>query len=368
MNGHGGNIYAASIRTGLPLNRILDFSASINPLGVPAKAARVIQQHITLLPHYPEPYSDRLTEYLGGFHDIHPESVICGNGSTELIYLVPRALRPKKVLIPAPTFSEYERACRAAGRVEIHHYLLREKNFDIDTDEFIREIERMFRNEQRTREQFTVRGMIFVCNPNNPTGRVVKKRDLLKIAEAAKRMKCVLVVDEAFIDFCPAESIIKEVRSNPYVIVLRSLTKFYALAGLRIGYGIIHPELSRIIKKFKEPWTVNSLVHDAVVAVLEDKKYEQISHNTVSRQKVLLQKKFRSMGVTVIPSRANYFLLKHSRAQDIINGLEREGILVRDCSNYAGLDDQYFRVAVRSGTENMILLNAVNRIMNTLGR
>jgi threonine-phosphate decarboxylase len=212
---HGGNIYEASRRTGIPEDRIIDFSASINPIGVPKGVARTIRRSVSRLPHYPEPFADRLARRIGETIDVPSDSIICGNGSTELIYLVPRVLQPAKVVIPEPSFCEYERACVVSGTQEIiGHRLKAEKNFDINPDEFVRTIAATTAPGGCT--------IAFLCNPNNPTGRLVTKKDVLKIAQTAASLGCYLVVDEAFIDYCPEETVAGSVRDNPFLIVVRS--------------------------------------------------------------------------------------------------------------------------------------------------
>ena len=260
MSGHGGNIYAASRRTGIPEEQILDFSASINPLGMPEGAARAIRDGIGRLYHYPEPYSEELASCVARHLAVDPETVICGNGSTELIYLVPRALHPRRVLIPNPTFMEYGRACSLAGVSGVVAMQLRDDvRFDVFPGDFI---DLMGGSEPCD--------MAFLCNPNNPTGRLVSREDVLECADAARRRGCYLVVDEAFADFCPEASVCGDVEKNPYLIVLRSMTKFYALSGLRIGCAVLHPSIAEKARAYKEPWTVNSLAQKAGIAALGD--------------------------------------------------------------------------------------------------
>ncbi len=346
MSGHGGNIYAASRRTGIPEEHILDFSASINPLGMPEQAAQAMKKSIERLYHYPEPYSEELTLCVARHFSVDPGMVICGNGSTELIYLVPRALRPGRVLIPSPTFMEYERACAISGASEVVNLRLQpERDFDILPDTFMRSM-----SGERPCD------MAFLCNPNNPTGRLVTREDVLECADEARRQGCYLVVDEAFIDFCPEASVCKEVENNPYLIVLRSMTKFYALSGLRIGCAIFHPSVAEKVKDYKEPWTVNSLAQKAGVAALGDGLFREASLDAMKEEKAFMESELRRIGVPFVPSRANYYLLKLDRAQELIVTLEERGILVRDCSGFPGLDGTYLRIAVRSRKENVILI------------
>jgi threonine-phosphate decarboxylase len=363
MKGHGGNIYEASEKTGIPQKRIIDFSASINPLGVPASSIAAMKKHLSMLPHYPEPFAERLSLHIGKHYRIKPDTIICCNGSTELIYLIPRALKPKKVLVTAPAFSEYERACRLFNKTRVISYELKpENNFDINPDEFISAMKGDLKSSRITYHSSRPFDMAFLCNPNNPTGGLLRKREVIKIADAARELKCCLVVDEAFIDFCAGESAIKEVSKNPYLIILRSLTKFYALSGLRIGFGVFPQRLAGLMKKYKEPWTVNSLAQEAGKAALGDTAYQQASLSMMKTEKMFLEDHFKRLSLDYIPSSANYYLIRTGDAKNIISSLREKGILVRDCSNFCGLDDTYIRVAVRSRRENKILLKELSAL------
>lgn len=369
MVGHGGNIYAASRELGIPADKIADFSASINPLGTPRSVIAALQRDLKDLRHYPDPAAVELTAVIAKSTGLPRESIVCGNGSTELIYLIARALRPKRVLIPAPTFSEYENAIkisqkpevgsqklmtrpktkrrRSGDEITISYLQLSERDgFRINADDFIAAMKERI-------------DMAFICNPNNPTGGLVSKADMSRIAEAAREAGCYLVVDESFIDFIPRESVVKRVKANPYLIVLRSLTKFYALSGLRIGYGVFDPQLIDTIRKCKEPWTINTLAQIAGVTALNDSAYKHETFRVIKEEKEYLEKGFRRIGIHYHPSRANFYLLRVGNAPDIVSRLRASGILVRDCSDFRGLDGSYVRVAVRSRRENMRLLKGL---------
>ncbi len=349
MREHGGNIYLASRETGIPECAIIDFSASVNPLGVPETAAKTIRENIVNLPNYPEPFAEQLSHEIGRHLGIDPDSILCGNGSTELIYLVVRALAPRKALIPTPTFSEYERACEMrAGVRSVQHVLRRENNFDMDPDGFIQAMEGC--------------DIAFLCNPNNPTGRLVSRDDLLRIARAAEACRCHLIVDEAFIGFLPGNSVVAEVGRNPYFIVLQSLTKFYALSGLRVGFGVFPSSLAEHLKRYKEPWTVNTLAQRAAFAALNDKIYREKTFAVIDEGKRFIEKGLDSLGIEYVPSPANYYLLRMDHAGTVIRSLRKKGILVRDCSNFRGLDRSFIRIAVKSESDNARLLKELSEL------
>jgi threonine-phosphate decarboxylase len=379
---HGGDIYRLAEELKMQERKIIDFSSSVNPLGVSKKVKAEIRKHLKYLHNYPDPEAKRFTKRLAQYHGIDPETILCGNGSTELIYLIVRTLNPQRILIPAPTFSEYERACTTSCKSQVTSYKLKkENNFDIYPDEFVKAIEGKLANLPSL--TFTKEGqeglnnsphithhsssscdMAFLCNPNNPTGRLLRREDVRKIADAAKKLKCYLIVDEAFIDFCADDSVINDVGENPHLIVLRSMTPFYALSGLRLGYGVFPQHLISRLKAYKEPWTVNNLSQRAAVVALKDKFYRNETLRLIKAEKQFLEKNFKKIGIEIFDSDANFYLLKISNAADICQQLKRKGILVRDCSNFRGLDDTYLRVAVKSHRENTILIKELTAILN----
>ena len=346
---HGGNIYKIAKKLGIAEDKLIDFSASINPLGISENVKEVIRRELDGLIHYPDPDSTELTDTIASHHGINADTVICGNGSTELIYLIPRVLKPRKVLITAPAFSEYEKACLLNYELGITNYELKEESkFNIDADKYI--------------DYMQGCDMAFLCNPNNPTGNLMSKESVLEIARAANEAKCFLVVDEAFIDFTPEESVIGDVKDNPYLIVLRSMTKFYALTGLRIGYGVFHQELIQKLKECKEPWTVNNLAQKTAVTALEDSSYAGETYGLMKEEKEYMEKCFSEMGIKHYPSSANFYLLNRSDAGSIVMKLRQKGILVRDCSNFKGMDSSYIRVAVKSHEQNEMLIREMKKI------
>lgn len=370
---HGEDICRLAEELKIQERKIIDFSTSVNPLGVSKKVKAEIRKHLKYLHNYPDSEAIRLKKRLAQYHGIAPEMILCGNGSTELIYLIARTLKPKKVLIPAPTFSEYERATIIAQSLEhgaqIKYFVLKkENNWSINPDEFITFMKGC--------------DMAFLCNPNNPTGRLLKKDSVLKIAGAAKDLKCYLIVDEAFIDFCqgtvpdlpPSQrqgaesglsliSVIKEVENNPYLIVLRSMSLFYALPGLRLGYGVFPRHLIERLKENKEPWTVNSLAQRAAVVALKDKVYREGTFRLMKEEKKFLEKSFKKIGIEFFHTDANFYLIKINNAYEICQHLKKKGILVRDCSNLRGLDNTYIQVAIKSHKENTILIKELAAIL-----
>ncbi|NWF76484.1 MAG: threonine-phosphate decarboxylase [Nitrospirae bacterium] len=355
---HGGNIYYLANALNMQERKIIDFSSSVNPLGVSKKVKAEIRKNLKYLHNYPDTETDRLRKRIAQYYGISFENILCGNGSTELIYLIVKVLKPQRVLIMAPTFSEYERAVTITEsqerRAEIEFYFLKEeKRFEIEPEEFIAEMER---REGKI-------DMVFLCNPNNPTGKLISKDDVIKIADAARENRCYLIVDEAFIDFIPDNSIISETISNPYLIVLRSMSFFYALPGLRIGYGIFPSGLIGSLKRAKQPWTVNSLAQRAAVISLKDKVYMKETLRLIKDEKKFFEKNFKKLKIEYFESDANFYLLRFKNAPEIYKRLLKKGILLRDCSNFRGLDSTYLRVAVKNHRENTILIKEIAKIL-----
>jgi len=351
---HGGNIYRFAESLGLREEEVIDFSASINPLGVPESVRSAIVGSLDRVFNYPDADARDTTLKLAGHIGVSPDSIVCGNGSTELIYLVARALMPERVLIPAPTFSEYQSACERRHGTDIIYYRMdKEHSFDVIPEEFIRSMAGGNKGSFRC-------DMAFLCNPNNPTGRLVGRDHMCEIADGARKAKCTLVVDVAFIDFCPRASIVDEVKNNPYLVVLRSLTKFYALSGLRIGYGVLPSSLLEVIRGAKEPWTVNTLAQKAGIAALDDSAYKAETFKTLAREKRNLEDGFSRFGISYLPSEANFFLLNLRNGPEVAQYLGKQGILVRGCSNFVGLDETYIRVAVKSEEDNIRLFKGIS--------
>jgi threonine-phosphate decarboxylase len=347
---HGGDIYRLAEELRVPERKVLDFSSSVNPLGVSKKIKAELRKHLKYLHNYPDPGAARLRKRLAQHHGIDPEMILCGNGSTELIYLVAGALRPQSVLVPAPTFSEYERACQISSKCHVASFMLdTENNFDINPDEFA------IAMQGKT--------LAFLCNPNNPTGGLMGREYVRDVADAAKDLGCYFVVDEAFIDFCPGASVIRDVVDNPHLIVLRTMSNFYSLAGLRVGYGVFPRHIVDRLKEIREPWTMNNLSQRAAVAALRDKVFREETFVLMQQEKRFLEKSFRKLGLEFFPSRTNFYLLKMDSADEAVRTLKTKGILLRDCSDFRGLDSTYLRVAVKSHKDNTVLVRELTAFL-----
>lgn len=343
-SGHGGDIYSLADDLKVARRNIIDFSVSTNPLGVSNKVKAALRKNLKFLDRYPDTSCRSLKKLISLKSEIPVDNILIGNGSTELIYLIIRALKPTRVLLLAPTFSEYESALTMYSHNECALLFLIQKSeegFAINVKEYM--------------EQMEGCTMAFLCNPNSPTATFLEKNEVLKIANHAREIGCVLVVDEAFVDFLPEISIKNEVACNPYLIVLHSLTKFYALSGLRIGAMYFHNRFQEAFNAQKEPWSVNILAEVAGIAALKDKQYIRRTFEFLKLEKSYIEKKLKKLGIYYYPSKTNYYLLKDDRSPQFYEQLRQRGILVRDCSNYRGLSSEYLRIAVKGRKENAAL-------------
>lgn len=338
----------------MTLSEVVDFSASINPLGMPPHARAAYRQALAKVVHYPEPYSESLTLALADYHKLDPAAILVGNGSTQLIYLCARTLAPRRTLLVAPLFSEHEAAFRATGAT-VDYFLLRPPAFTV---EFVRLARTLAEGSYDT---------LVLTNPNSPTGTLTERAQLEELARMCRKTKTRLLVDETFIDWQEEESIKQIAVRNQHVILFRSLTKFFALPGLRVGYLIAHPTVSARMKARLEPWSVNTVAQEVGKACLQDQQFIKRSRTFLVREREWLCSRLRALpGLHVFPSQANFLLAQLLRqdmtARDLADHLGQHQLLIRACDNFGGLGKQFFRVAVRTRKENLRLLKALRGI------
>lgn len=356
---HGGNVYAAARELRRPIASVLDFSASINALGPSLKAIRALLDAAPLLQHYPDPDCVHLRRAIGQRWHISPDQLVVGNGSTELIDLIPRALSIRSALIVGPTYGEYSRAVhRAGGRINIV-LARKEEGYRPPLDQVTQKLAA----PRKTRPAIDA---VFVCHPNNPTGQPCHPNDLRALLRAADRARVWMVVDESFIDYCEALTCLQQLPSDSRLIILRGFTKFYGLPGLRIGYSISSPPVAALLRQHQPPWSVNVVAQRAAEAALSDRGHARRSLAFVrtERERLIRQLSLLS-GLTVFPSAANFLLLelpRPFRATAIAVRLRRLGVLIRDCSSVEGCTVRAVRIAVRTKGENDRLLAVLSKV------
>ncbi len=354
---HGGNIYEAAKRYGIKENEIIDFSANINPLGIPDKLKEAIASNLGCIESYPDPDYKDLVAAIAHHNCINENYVIPGNGATEIIFQIAEAVKPKKSLLLAPTFLEYERALRKAGS-DIEYYMLNENNdFKIEGEDFLHKL--------RGEIDF-----VAICNPNNPTGQIIEKELLLRILMKCKRSKINLMIDEAFIDFLDNQeenSLIDCLDDYDNLFIIRALTKFFAIPGLRIGYGLIsNQSIKEKILNNKEPWTINGFAAISGHVLLKDKEYIRKSKEFFKKEKKYMYQELKKInGIKLYKPKANYILFKLlSYPGDLKDMMIKKKILIRQCDNYINLDSSFFRAAIKDRESNLKLINVLKEVVD----
>ena len=353
-NVHGGNVHKASRLLHTSLNQILDFSANINPLGMSSKGLDAVKDALQDVIHYPDPDMTHLYSITSELWNIPKECIVFGNGAAELIYAICRLPQIEGVYVPAPGFSEYSHGAKSCGLPIVEYPL----EFDEHIFSFSYDLNTMLQDLQQSNHQ-----LVFIGNPNNPCG-TLWKQESCELFEVCKKNGHYLVFDESFVDFLgDAYSMRNYVKDYDNVIVVHSLTKFYAVPGLRIGAMMANPMIINFIKSHIPSWTVNHLAQIYSEKALQDTDYIQETRAVLKQEKEWLYKKIVQMDVLqCIEPSVNYILCHlddQYSLEDMIQHLYHQSILIRDCSHYTGLGPNWFRMAVKTREQNEQLLQAL---------
>jgi adenosylcobyric acid synthase len=361
---HGGNRRRLAQAAGGPEQDLLDFSASINPLGPPKWLPEVVLANLRAVEHYPDPECLRLVEAISARYSVAPERVVVGNGSAEIIAALPRVLGGlaggvpgvTRAVIPVPAYGDYTRAAAQAGLAVRTVALDETKGFALDGDEVGACLE--------------AGDMVFMGRPNNPTGTLCAREDLLSLA--ARHPGTWFFVDEAFVEFVLDEAGAPDPGllgvDLPNLVVVRSLTKLYAIPGLRLGFVVASPVPAAALRRALVPWSVNALAQAVGVAALADEEYVRATRDFVVQERGRLAAELSALsGLQVFPGSANYLLVRVSGGQrdavDLAARLLQRGIAIRACDDFEGLDGSYFRVAVRTAEEDDRLLAELRSLL-----
>lgn len=342
MNFEHGGIYNSDI--------LYDFSANLNPLGIPKSVINLLKNSVDEWDKYPDPYCRKLTEKIG-FHENFPaENIVCGNGAADLIYRIIQAFKPKKSVICAPSFSEYKKALTAFESEIIVHNLSEKNNFILGSGI----IELLTENID----------MLILCSPNNPTGKTIDTEILKNICEKCLEKNIIFLCDECFMDFVKNGKN-KSIRNfiNKNIIILKAFTKVYAMAGLRLGYALFgNTENTEKVRKTGQFWSVSSPAQIAGIAALDEKNYIQMTIEFIENERDFLLNELSKLNFKLYNSEANFILFKSNLPLDEL--LLKHKILIRSCANFDGLGEIFFRIAVRSHEENIALIEALRRLEN----
>lgn len=372
MDFHGGNIYKVFREKNL--KEIMDYSSNINPYGIPESLKKRITENLEVLERYPDPDYVELREKLAHLNRVDMSDIVLGNGATEIIFLFMKVINPKKILIVSPTFGEYERAVKATEipgdivslscsngdnknienkKIEIEYFELKESDdFKLNIGNLKNELEKKY-------------DLLIICNPNNPTGKFLKLTQTEEILKECNKYDTKLFIDEAFIEFLAdgmKESIINTEENKNNLFVTRAFTKFFAIPGLRLGYGMYFDrELEKKISEKKEPWSVNNIAEMAGLTVLDDTEYIEKTLKWIAEEKVYMYEKLNEIsGIKVYETEVNFITGKIDEnlfseglnVKILREKMLEQGILIRDASNFKFLDERFFRLAIKDRESN----------------
>lgn len=347
---HGGDIVGARA---VWQGELLDFSANLNPLGMPEAVRKAAEDAVREAIHYPDSLCRALCAAIARRDSVAPEQVLCGNGAADLVFRLAFSQRPRRVLVTAPTFSEYQDAIQAAGGEVVYHHLMPENNFDLT--------ETVLDNLDDSLD------MAFFCTPNNPTGRLIDRDLMLRILERCREKSIRVVVDECFLSLSdPGErvSLAGELEHFPNLVLLRAFTKSYAMPGLRLGYCLsADTTLLDGLSRCAQPWSVSGPAQAAGLAALAEPEHPARARQLIAVERSWLIDAFRELGFQVFPSQVNYILFRAPGVDDLKERLLARGVLIRSCANYVGLGSDYYRVAVRPHRENEGLIGAMKEVL-----
>ena len=382
MDFHGGNIYKVFREKNI--KEILDYSSNINPYGIPESLKKRITENLEVLERYPDPDYVELRQKLANLNNVNLSDIILGNGATEIIFLFMKVINPKKILIVSPTFGEYERAVKATGisgdtvslsssngdnknienkKIEIEYFELKESDdFKLNIGNLKNELENKY-------------DLLIICNPNNPTGKFLKLAQTEEILKECNKYDTKLFIDEAFIEFLEdgmKESIINTEGNKKNLFVTRAFTKFFAIPGLRLGYGMyFDKELEKKISEKKEPWSVNNFAEMAGLTVLDDAEYIEKTLKWIAEEKIYMYEKLNEIsGIKVYETEVNFITGKIDEklfseglnVKILREKMLEQGILIRNASNFKFLDERFFRLAIKDRESNKRVIEAIKEI------
>lgn len=384
MDFHGGNIYKVFRKKNI--KGIMDYSSNINPYGIPESLKSRIIENLEILERYPDPDYVELREKLANLNNVNLSDIILGNGATEIIFLFMKVINPKKILIVSPTFGEYERAVKAVGtsrnsidlscsddnknienkEIEIEYFELKESDdFKLNIGNLKNQLEKKY-------------DLLIICNPNNPTGKFLKLAQTEEILKECNKYDTKLFIDEAFIEFLAdgmKESIINTEENKKNLFVTRAFTKFFAIPGLRLGYGMyFDKELEQKISEKKEPWSVNNIAELAGLTVLDDTEYIEKTLKWITKEKIYMYEKLNEIsGIKVYETEVNFItgkideklFLEGLNVKILREKMLEQGILIRDASNFKFLDKRFFRLAIKDRASNDRVIEAMKEIFQT---
>lgn len=351
---HGGNVEEISRKYGFNEKELIDFSANINPMGLNENVKAAMIKSLDKIEKYPDISYYNLKKSISEYENIDSDNLLLGNGAAEVIFNITRGLKPKKVLIPAPTFSEYEEAVLSIDG-EIEYYNLNEEEDFKLNNKLINSLDESI-------------DMIFICNPNNPTGVLTKNTFIERLVEKCIETKTIIVLDESFLDFLSLQNEYTSkhlLQKYKNVIIVKSLTKFFAMPGIRIGYGISrNNEFIKLINKVTVPWSINVVACAGVIKALKEEAYIKESITYIENEKNYLYNSLKRMkDIKVFKPSVNFIMFKLLKDLDLKREMLKNNILIRSCDNYEGLNNRFYRIAVRNRKENDKIISVLRKLL-----
>lgn len=344
---HGGDIYSEKLSS--KDKPFVDFSANINPLGLPQGVKQAIKDGLKRCVNYPDPFCRDLKEATAEFLNLKQDYFFFGNGAADCLFRLTLALKPKNALILAPTFGDYEKALKTVDCKVKYYELSAFRDFKVGED---------ILNKINTRTD-----MVVICNPNNPTGQLTEKALLKKVLERCKEVGAYLLIDECFMDFVvdPQEySMLDELDGNDNLVILKAFTKTFAMPGIRLGYLLSsNGELINKLHESGQDWNVSTLAQAAGIAAVGETAYLNESIILMTEERAYLKAQLTNIGAKIYGSEANYIFFKLDNPTNLVESLRKKGFLIRSCANYRNLKEEYFRVAVMTRVLNRSLIRAI---------
>ena len=375
---HGGDIYTEKLtKDGRPF---VDYSANINPLGLPLGIKQAVQQALKLCINYPDPFCRELAEVTASYLQLPQDYIFFGNGAADVLFRLALALKPGRALLLAPTFADYEKALRTVD-CKISYYNLQEaRDFAADNNDIVDAI---------TPDT----DLVVICNPNNPTGYLYTRREMNQIRDLVKKYdlflfsdevyrellvqildKCRLVgahllIDECFMDFVSEEkafSMRDLLATYPELVILKAFTKTFAMPGIRLGYCLSgSSELITALHQSGQDWNVSILAQEAGKAALKEHEYLAKSFKLIEQERSYLRNRLAALGAKVYGSEANYIFFYLPQPENLPELLHERGYLIRSCANYHNLQAGYYRIAVKTRVQNRGLIKALKEAIKT---
>lgn len=356
IHGHGGNTHELSKNLGCSIDEIIDMSSNLNPLGPPPGFYGYLKDRLRSIVSLPEVDASGISKKVAGQYGVSPENIIAGNGTTQLIYTIPKALKTEKCLIAGPTYADYRDACRMYDVDHAFYYLKEENNFLLDADKFLNTVKPY--------------DTVFICNPNNPTGGLIPQKTLETVCSNSP--DTLFIIDESYLPFVQDHHEISMVNARlKNVIVLNSMSKVFRIPGLRVGFLIAPEDIIERFSKYMMPWSVNSMAQSAVSFLTDDRNeidlFLEKTAAFVKEERELFVRSFEGNGnIQFFPGKTYFVLgklLGGRSAYDIYDALSKEKFLIRNCDNFNGLSDQFIRVSLKDRETNMALSQKLQNIL-----